>query len=77
MGKGLPCLIEQQSIKGIGCCIARCIGSNSRLHKAAVLPPDRLATWVGRGRNNPTCTDEALALYVGDSILKNIGNLFD
>ena len=26
---------------------------------------------------NPTCTIQALALYIGDSILKNIGNLFD
>jgi len=26
---------------------------------------------------NPTCTIQALALYIGDSIKKNIANLFD
>ena len=33
--------------------------------------------FVTAGAVNPTSTIQALALYVGDSILKNIGNLFD
>ena len=33
--------------------------------------------FVTAGAVNPTSTIQALALYIGDSILKNIGNLFD
>ena len=33
--------------------------------------------FVTAGAVNPTSTIQALALYIGDSILKNVGNLFD
>ena len=33
--------------------------------------------FVSAGAVNPTSTIQALALYIGDSILENIGNLFD
>jgi choline dehydrogenase-like flavoprotein len=33
--------------------------------------------FVTAGAVNPTCTIQALALYIADSIKKNLGNLFD
>ena len=36
-----------------------------------------LRTYVTAGAVNPTSTIQALALYIGDQIKKNIGTLFD